>query len=84
MSTGPKPIASLANLIMNREVFPELLQDKARAALLAGALRPWLADAEANAAARAELADLRIRVGGPGAAGRAAQIILDDLKTIKR
>lgn len=71
--------ASLPNLIMGREVFPEMLQDKAQAPLLAACLRPWLADEDALAAARADLAGLRLKVGGPGAAQRAADIILADL-----
>jgi len=74
--------ASLANLIMGREIFPEMLQNKASAPLLAEKLRPWLADDEALAAARADLAGLRATVGGPGAAHRAAAIILDDLRTL--
>lgn len=73
---------SLANLIMGREVFPELLQDKARAELFAQALFPWLSDESALAAARADLAGLRERVGGPGAAGRAAGVILSDLSAL--
>lgn len=71
--------ASLANLIMGREVLPELLQGDATPERMAGTLAPWLADDEPLAAARLELADLRRRVGGPGATKRAAKIILDDL-----
>jgi len=74
------PYASLANLIMGREVFPEMLQDKASAPLLAERLLPWLADGAALANARADLAGLRAKVGGPGAAERAAAIILNDLR----
>jgi lipid-A-disaccharide synthase len=76
------PYASLANLIMGREVFPEMLQDKARGDLLAERALPWLADDSALAAARADLAGLRAKVGGPGAAGRAAEIILNDLRPL--
>ncbi len=70
---------SLPNLILDREVFPELIQDKAKAEFFAARLRPWLADEAALAAARADLAGLRAKVGGPGAALRAAEIILNDL-----
>lgn len=76
--------ASLPNLIMGREVFPEMLQNKARGDLLAQRLRPWLTDGDALCAARADLAGLRLKVGGPGAAGRAAGIILSDLATLNR
>lgn len=74
--------ASLPNLIMGREIFPELLQDKAKAALMAERLRPWLAEDIALAVARADLAGLRAKVGGPGAAHRAAAIILEDLRAL--
>lgn len=76
--------ASLPNLIMGREIFPELLQEKARAELLAERVRPWLAEDIALAAARADLAGLRAKVGGPGAAHRAAAIILDDLRSLSQ
>jgi len=76
--------ASLANLIMGREVFPELLQDKATSQYFAARLRGWIADENALEAARADLAGLRERVGGPGAAGRAADIILNDLRAMSR
>lgn len=75
---------SLPNLILDREVFPELIQDKARAAFFAARLRPWIADDSALEAARAELAGLRAKVGGPGAAARAAGIILDDIRALGR
>lgn len=76
--------ASLPNLIMGREIFPELLQAQARADLLAERLAPWLGEDIALAAARADLAGLRATVGGPGAAHRAAAIILDDLRTLSQ
>ena len=75
---------SLPNLILDREVYPELIQDKARAENFAARLRPWLTDEVALAAARADLAGLRAKVGGPGAAKRAAEIILNDLRALGR
>ncbi|MGE4297482.1 MAG: lipid-A-disaccharide synthase [Desulfovibrionaceae bacterium] len=69
---------SLPNLVMRREVFPELLQERATASELAAAAGAWLADPAALAAMRADLAVLRTRLGEPGAAGRAARVILDD------
>ena len=74
--------ASLPNLIMDREVFPEMLQDNAAAPFLAARLRPWLAEDSALAEARADLAGLRHKVGGPGAADRAAAIILNDIASL--
>ena len=79
---------SLPNLILDREVYPELIQDKARAENFAARLRPWLTPglegAAALAAARADLSGLRAKVGGPGAAKRAAEIILNDLRALGR
>ena len=79
---------SLPNLILNREVFPELIQDKAKATFFAERLRPWLDPSPegeaALEAARAELAGLRAKVGAPGAAARAAEIILNDLASLGR
>lgn len=74
------PFMSLPNLILGREVFPELLQDKVTPEALAGAVRPWLPGQdnaedryEQTSAALAELAGL---LGPPGAAGRAAEIVV--------
>ncbi|MBU1040961.1 MAG: lipid-A-disaccharide synthase [Proteobacteria bacterium] len=79
---------SLPNLILDREVFPELIQDRAKATFFAERLRPWLDPGpegeEALEAARAELAGLRAKVGAPGAAARAAGIILNDLASLGR
>lgn len=73
------PFISLPNLILGREAFPELIQDQARADLIAERALAWLTDPAALAGARESLADLARLVGGPGAPGRAAAIILDDL-----
>ena len=75
---------SLPNLILDREVYPELIQDQARAEFYVQRLRPLLGDDAALASARADLAGLRAKVSGPGAAKRAAAIILDDLASLGR
>lgn len=72
------PYVALPNLIMGREVFPELLQDKADGAVLAEHARTWLTNPESIAAVRADLAQLRTMLGEPGAPDRAAQVILQD------
>ncbi|WP_461210356.1 lipid-A-disaccharide synthase [Desulfocurvus sp. DL9XJH121] len=71
---------SLPNLILGEEVFPELIQDRARGADIAAAALTWLTDAGAMAAVRARLERLARMVGEPGAPGRAADIILSDLE----
>lgn len=73
--------ASLANLVLGREVQPELLQEKCTPENLAHALRPLLTDArlrreyvEAGLKAGAALG-----LGGPTPSRRAARAILDTL-----
>ena len=76
------PYVSLANLILNKEVFPELLQDACAGEALAGAMSTWI-DPESGpallAGVRRDLDEIRRRLGNPGAPGRAAALILEDL-----
>ncbi len=67
---------SLPNLIMGREVFPELLQDQASGDALAAQLGSWLDKPAQLAAVRAATDDIRRRCGEPGSAGRAAEKLL--------
>lgn len=69
----------LPNLILDRKVFPELIQEEARDAVMAAIGRMWLANDTSLPSIRADLAKLRHLVGEPGAAGRAVDLILDDL-----
>ena len=72
------PYVGLVNLIAGREVAPEFLQDAATAPTLAAAVLPLL-DPEGEAARRqrAGLAQVRERLGPPGAADRVASIALE-------
>lgn len=72
----------LPNLILDRKVFPELIQEEARAAVMAAIGRMWLANDTSLPSIRADLAKLRHLVGEPGAAGRAVDLILDDLAAL--
>ena len=78
------PFASLPNLIIGREVFPEALQERATPEHIASLARLWLAeDAQSRSAYAAVLKDLdqlRALMGPPGAAMRAAGSIVTDLK----
>ncbi len=59
---------SLVNLVAEREIVPEMLQDQARAPALAAALRPLLDPADPRTVAQREgLALVRKRLGAPGA-----------------
>lgn len=78
------PWVSLTNLIMEREVFPELLQDAATGERMADRIDAWLdpprgtdgSGAHRRAGVIEDLAELRRRCGAPGSAARAAERLL--------
>ncbi len=63
----------LPNIVAGGEVAPELLQGDLSAERLAATLAPWLDDPAARDLQRARLGAVRARLGGPGAALRAAE-----------
>jgi lipid-A-disaccharide synthase len=65
----------MVNLIAEREITPELIQDNFQPAKVAQAIRQLLEPA-ASAKAREDLAEVRRRLGPPGAVERAAEAIL--------
>ena len=76
------PFISLPNLILGREVFPELLQERCDAVPLADMALSWLLpqpDRDPLARIGKDLEEVRERLGPPGAAGRAADVILNDM-----
>lgn len=70
------PWFSLVNLIANREVIPELLQDEATPAAIADRLERMFREGEARTQIVQGLAEVKNKLGTPGAAGRAADIAL--------
>ncbi|CAK7031623.1 MAG: Lipid-A-disaccharide synthase [Desulfovibrio sp.] len=79
------PYISLSNLILGKNVFPELLQKAADGENIAAKALEWLAPENGGqplAAVREELAALQNAMGEKGAVDRAAKIILDDLATL--
>ena len=73
---------SLANLILNREVFPEFLQAEANGEAFAKAMEHWLAPTGQDDPLKAVLRDLahvREALGEKGAPGRAAEVIVRDV-----
>jgi lipid-A-disaccharide synthase len=67
---------SLPNILAGREIVAELIQHRATAERLATAAAGLLESAEARAAQRAALLDVRARLGTPGAGHRAARAVL--------
>ena len=68
---------TLVNLVVDREVVPELLQDEVSPQSLVERLEPLLFDHQAIDSMCQGLAELRQRLGGPGASQRAARLALD-------
>ena len=71
---------SQTNLIMQKELFPELLQERATGEMMASQLAAWLDIPPQIETVRAELAELRRRCGEPGSAARDAEKLLEALK----
>lgn len=68
--------AALPNLLLDREVVPELLQERMTPQAVAAAALALLRDPQRREAIRRELGAVRGELGAPGAAGRAADEVL--------
>jgi lipid-A-disaccharide synthase len=66
----------MANLIAGRRVVPELIQDDCTPEKIAGEALSLLTDPARSAAMRRDLAEVRARLGAPGASARAAAAVL--------
>lgn len=71
--------AGLPNLIMDKEIFPEMIQEKSNPVAIADKALAWLTDKRSADEIRHQIRQLWDMVGDSGAAGRAAKIILTDL-----
>lgn len=67
------PHVALVNLVLGRRAVPELIQNEARPERIAEETERLLTSPERIAAIRRDLADLRPRLGEPGASARAAR-----------
>jgi lipid-A-disaccharide synthase len=67
----------LPNILADRPIMPELLQDAATPDALAAAALRLLNDLTARAQARKELEAVRAMLGGPGASERTARLVLE-------
>ncbi|OQW96632.1 MAG: lipid-A-disaccharide synthase [Verrucomicrobia bacterium A1] len=73
------PHIGMVNLVAGRGICPELIQHEATPGWLAEAVDPLLGDTPQRAAMLAGYAEVRAKLGGGGAAERAAAIVLDEL-----
>lgn len=72
------PHIGLVNVVAGRQVAPEFVQDDARPVAVADALERLLDPASAQAIRmREELAEVRAKLGNPGAAERVADMVLE-------
>jgi lipid-A-disaccharide synthase len=71
--------AGLPNLIAGKEVMPELIQGKATAENIAATTLPYLKNPAKRAAMAEEIATIKQSLGEKGAAGRAADAMVDFL-----
>lgn len=73
------PHFAMVNLIAGRRVVPELIQREFTPERVAQEVLALLEDAAALSRMRADLEDVRRRLGAPGASARAARILLQEL-----
>jgi len=71
------PYVGLVNILSNRIICPELLQEDATPDKLVTALRPLLDDTPERSAMLEALDAVSRSLGPPGAAARAAEIVLN-------
>ena len=73
------PHIGMVNLVAGRGICPELIQHEATPGWLAEAVDPLLGDTAQRAAMLLGYAEVRAKLGGGGAADRAAGIVLEEL-----
>ncbi|MBC8213903.1 MAG: lipid-A-disaccharide synthase [Candidatus Marinimicrobia bacterium] len=70
------PFAGLVNLIANKEVFPELLQDNATTENISKSVSKILLDEDYRNSLAEEIQNVKTALGGSGASNRVAQLIM--------
>lgn len=74
---------AMVNLIAGRRIVPELIQDDCTAENIAGETLSFLTNHERAEETRRALVEVRAKLGGPGASGRAAEAVLDLIRLAK-
>lgn len=75
--------AALPNLLMGREIVPELLQRRANPEAVSSAALELLQNRQRQEMVSSDFKKLKASLGSPGALSRAAQIIMAELKKVK-
>ena len=78
------PFIGMPNLIAERRVVPELIQNEVTPARIAAEATRLLTDAQAYSVAQEGLREVRQRLGGGGAAERAASLVVEMLTSEKK
>ena len=78
------PFIGIVNIIANRQICPELIQNRATAEALAEALIPLLSDSPERASMLAGFDEVRTLLGNGGAAQRAASVVLEELNGLSQ
>lgn len=73
---------SLVNIVAGRKIVEELLQEKACAEKIVPLIDEFLRSPQKADAIRRDLAELKSRLGSPGASQRAAEVVLSELAKI--
>ena len=68
---------AMVNLIAGRRIVPELIQDECTAEGIAAETLSFLTNRQRADETKRALGDVRARLGGPGASGRAAEAVLE-------
>ena len=68
---------SLPNILANRKILPELIQDDATPEAVAALALPMLNDVETRQRIRRDLREVRAALGEPGASEHTAQLVLE-------
>jgi lipid-A-disaccharide synthase len=73
----------MPNLLADKQVVPEFIQQQAKPDAIAKAMGPLIEDAHARERMSSAFDAIIGKLGGDGASGRAAQAILDELKKVR-
>ncbi|MDR2388014.1 MAG: lipid-A-disaccharide synthase [Deltaproteobacteria bacterium] len=77
------PFVSIANLLVNREIVPELLQNRAKGPDLAQELVELIFDSPRRQVMIKDLNEAARLLGGPGASGRVLSVIMEEIEANK-